>query len=363
MNIKDALLKNLEVWNTWLADKNGETRHRLVIENYEDPPTYPREFPKNLTLVIDKTPKLRSFSNCKFGENFVLELRDQDGVIDFSQCEFLGQSSFYGINFKKILFNNNNFRNEVDFRGCIFSNGVSFEDTQFHSLADFKESVFEKEANFRGSCFHERIDFSGARFNSSFILKDTKFKKEAPDFTKTKFEISPRLDSTIIEASEKLTLEGNPEFSARYRKLKQIAEANHDDEKKRLFFKAELQTKGYKKTRSTFWLTWFYEFFSDYGMSALRPFIIWFAVQLFFFLVYLKPVCNFQLASWPNCKIDNFWSALAGTFRNGFVIFANKKAEAGTSDQMLLMEYSHILISSVLMFLIILALRNRFKIS
>jgi hypothetical protein len=85
----------------------------------------------------------------------------------------------------------------------------------------------------------------------------------------------------------------DPEYAARYARLRKIAAETYDYEREREFFAQELRSrrfwhdKPFGRGLARFWIGWVYGGISDFGRSIARPVALWLAAVLVFALVYL----------------------------------------------------------------------------
>ena len=92
-----------------------------------------------------------------------------------------------------------------------------------------------------------------------------------------------RLDDIRIEprrlwlAGVKALFKGDADLAARWRALKKLAVAAHDHDREQLFFKGELRARRWatdKPWHAVFWFGLLYGWLSDFGRSLVRP-IVW----------------------------------------------------------------------------------------
>lgn len=163
--------------------------------------------------------------------------------------EFHSYANFKGAHFdSRLLFTNSRFDGESVFRGVKFKRanfyGVHFK----HSLIKFVSSSFEKVPDLRASVFATPANFQGAKFP---------------------YAARPGLARLLAQAADR----GD---AAKYRRLKQIAAEAKDHEGELDFFAKEIRAKRFYETEGR-WANAInigYELLSDFGRSVARP-LIW----------------------------------------------------------------------------------------
>lgn len=165
----------------------------------------------------------------------------------------------------------------------------------FESFATFEETRFESEAVF--------VAIDG---KSHFTLRGAIF-LEVPDFEQAHFAEAPRLDIAQMPLSRRLfSRSAASDWTARWRALKRLAVQGHDNERELLFFAEEIkaargvQDRAFPSLRNLFrkgeaawpggaryWVGILYQAFSDFGRSMLRPLAWWWGSTVVFALLYL----------------------------------------------------------------------------
>jgi hypothetical protein len=128
------------------------------------------------------------------------------------------------------------------------------------------------------------------------------------------------------------------------------------------------------------WLGGFYDLISDCGMSVWRPFVAW-IVSVVVFAAFFLSVSNLLPSGGP-CSTGNWGREKAAAYvslKNGFVVFDRARDDrisqayqclyGGKSDQLKIPLRVSVVetllqtpVSALLLFLILLAIRNRFRI-
>ena len=261
--------------------------------------------------------------------------RDFKNLAEFHQATFKSNAMFTSVAFKSVAeFWGATFEGVAAFGRARFEGRAEFEEVPFEGTALFWEVIFEGDArfglstfehstNFYGTKFRAKADFKAVQGNSVFTMADAEF-IEVPDFQQATFVQAPRLDNVKIGPQltrrdklkaffikgeseragrwralrpnpEKLKLPGHPlpesERAGRWRALRRLATQGHDHASEQLFFRGELLARRGVTDRywhAAFWLGVFYQLFSDFGRSLIRPLLWWAVGVLVFATIYLS---------------------------------------------------------------------------
>ncbi len=281
-------------------------------------------------------------------------------MVFFDKAEFNDYSNFDDVRFSgsRARFGGAHFREAASFRQAKFSGWTEFSQTEFHADADFR-SVQADRGNF---------SLAGANFT------------EVPDFTQAHFVKAPRLDNVKIPTRGSSS--NNRDDVARYRNLRQLAVQGHDQERERMFLAAETRLRRLQETwwDLSFWLGIAYEYLSDFGRSISIPFWWWVGSIVCFALIY------FMLIFFGVCGMDIITSSLSALYfstKSAILMISldsstdkldiikavddclNEQTKYSLWLALLIITLQIIqkVFSAALLFLFILALRNKFKIS
>ena len=199
-----------------------------------------------------------------------------DSDAGFPEIEFRAGAVFIGATFKS----------SATFSGTIFKQYASFNHVEFRGLTDFGHATSEKFVHFEEAVF-QRVSFKAIDVRSFFGLSYATFYK-VPDFSQAHFSEAPMLDYSKFLAAPTAPSRDEP---ARWRALKRLAVQAHDHEREQMFFAEEVKSlrgvehyrwpKPFNKSKDQgfwpgggrYWLGMFYEIFSNFGRSIFRPFI------------------------------------------------------------------------------------------
>ena len=407
---RDAWSKEVTAFETELnkiADEKERERKRNEFEIYFDSHKFTYEETKYLQQEFDFSkylfPCAVSFIKVKF----------YDYSIIFSEAIFKGNVSFDGaifgynsVNFCKTNFGKNRVSFEgtefgkrgVEFTGAIFKGGyISFSRAEFKGQFKFtpdKENSTIKNADFDdlevGGNLTINADFNGeATFQRLDVKGSANFSgckfEQVPNFRDMNLNRPPEVAGMEVPP-EKLEMNFNPlaKYSGdkddvtKYRKLKSMAIAASDHIKSGEFFAYEMMAKRGVETKGQFalLLDHFYGLLSGYGQSYKRP-LIWLGGFWTFFafinlLTVLKQLNLFEgLFFAARLSLHNlipFISSLArfvsspDKYTSGFQTTMNSLESGGVNIGVLtLFGMTQQFIGAILLFLLLLGLRNKFR--
>ena len=316
-----------------------------------------------------------------------------EGDARFNSATFEGDADFDSVTFKYGAgFNSATFKDGAWFNSTTFEDGAWFNSATFEDDAGFNSATFEDGAWFNSVCFEKPTRFSDAQFDASasfnsaqikqaFDLSGARF-KEVPDFRQTHCEEAPLLDDVHIDSTiiKQPKSSHDPDFTvtANYRALKRLAIQGHDHKHEVEFFAEELRSKRLmvdKRWRWDWILSGIFQITSDYGRSILRPFVFWLLIVGLSATTYLLTAKQSATKLALQCVKNDGWqwvSAIQLAIGKGLLF-------PGIADRTLIMQaYDCLyggaipaltsaalglqtLVSSALVFLILLGIRNRFK--
>jgi hypothetical protein len=326
------------------------------------------------------------------------------------------------VRFHKVIFNNEAIFFSAKFTGKHFADDVVFDDVTFYAVVWFNEMEIQTCTTFRKVQFWGAVNFTRSVFenltyfdkvtfghdalfvviqvNSLFELSDCSF-AVVPDFAQAKFEEAPSLDRIAFNSKR-----NSANSASKWRSLKRIAIQAHDHEREQLFFAEEVKALRRYATRPFFrqplryWLGIFYQLFSNFGRSLLFPLMWWIMLTgvsaAYYFDNYLERldppariilaegkirIDNNALFSELKCKNGQDEASAAAVYlaiHNGLVLSgigrSNKLEQSyaclyGGSPSIPIMPNAVVFIgilqtlfSAVLIFLLLLAVRNQFRI-
>lgn len=263
-----------------------------------------------------------------------------EGYVSFTNTEFLSGN----INFQNAVFGN---------QRSAFDKSTFTENTK----TDFSYSHFKGPVTFIGAKISSNspVPFRGASFAGGLDLNQIE--------TNTHFD----LDQTDIKQHFRLNGDEFPlpvyflkktprEIGLHFKRLKEIAAANKDHNLEIEFFAKELVAQGSK-------IGALYGFFSNYGRSTVIPFAWLFCTILWCSNLYFFHATSTN-ASWWNAL--NFSIAHAVAFSGTSKAIAESSSKAlyysNPPDFVQITSACESVLCTIFIFLLILAVRNRFRI-
>ena len=304
-----------------------------------------------------------SFRSATFTGYARFESATFTGYARFDRATFTGPTRFESAAFKR----------HVRFASLTFSGDASFENATFSGYAWFKSAIFQNSTNYREAKFDKTASFTGIKVERAFDMTGAVF-KQVPAFNQADFKQAPDLDDVKFPLP---FFRGDAGLIARYRAIRRMAIQGADYEPEQMAFKAELRSRRWTTDKWWHWGTWFgllYDLLADCGRSIVRPVLLWQASVVVFAVLYLR------LADQPegfSCGTP-FVKALFLSGRNALVLFSGGRdariaqayrclyggdGEPQIPDGVSFLEaFVQVPVSAVLIFLLLLAIKNRFKI-
>jgi len=364
-------------------------------------------------------PGLTQFSHTEFLGGAVFLDAIFFGEVYFHRVTFLKTTVFAkAIFFRDALFSNMTFSEFAFFHDTYFFENAAFGGSTFIGPANFANAKFIANPDIPGASARS-TSFMAINSKKFFNLDGAKFEK-VPDFTQAHFLEAPSLDKITIgpKARENPTrpLRQSPsplrggikgggqdkkQIPSRWRHLRRLATQGQDHENEGYFFAEELKSRRgvFDFPRGKNWQRWWagilYEKFSDFGRSIWRPLWIWLSVTIAYASILLathdfiaKSRQPFELG--PNgCLLGDStpWStALKVAFDNALFLPQFGVSNGQVQENLCLFGYdtglkmpnlppvplvpgwiaglgfAHALFSVAMVFLILLAIRNQFRI-
>ena len=325
-------------------------------------------------------PGEANFKHCHFAED-----------ADFRHCHFLGETSFSFAAFKRQAdFSNCRFFGDVDFDRVMFGGNALFESSTFEAYtyvvhshfkyANFKSAKFNRleitHSTFRGKSTFNRASFKSAAFKGvAFEHPLTTFEaasfQDVPDFRSSSFD-TPAIFHGMRVAGNWTGHRWNrravsSDDAEKYRQLKVLAADAKDFAKELDYFAEELRAKRSYETkgRAAIAVNVAYEWVSDFGRSIALP-ACWLAG-----LTIGAAVLRLS-GLWPGpCASTSIVGSLVLSASDAGLLFGSDKWKVREAAIVIcnaqyglcayVAGYLQSLFSLVLLFLIGLGLRNRFR--
>lgn len=331
--------------------------------------------------------------------------------VDFTRTIFRAEARFHATKFEgKAFFHYARFKNVALFIEVIFSSGVWFNSTRFSEEAAFFGTTFSDHANFYKTIFKGLAVFNRATFKGTFSFIDIEeqsyflFRKTifhlVPDFSQTHFTEAPQFDDADFSIAKSHNQSKNEsDLSSRWRALKRLAIQGHDHERELFFLAEEIKSQRGIQDKALphpidyinnnkndvlwpggarYWLGYLYEYLSDFGRSVMRP-IFWllllgFMFQFFYLKYPIDPkpqepiLCNQSEAATylsvrsalPFLPATSYSENLSRSYT--CLYGKNNDGKENIPNAIVFLSIFQTMLSSILIFLILLALRNHFRI-
>jgi uncharacterized protein YjbI with pentapeptide repeats len=289
---------------------------------------------------------------------------------NFTQDIHFNKATFY----QPTYFNHSTFRGRASFEATRFSAIVSFGTVQFIKRASFRGASFSS-ASFRAAEFSGAADFSYASFSISPEFINAEF-KASTTFANARFEhgVPDFRGAKLHQATEWHDASWPPPPNAKsvaqdqvyaYERLKREMEQlkKHEDEQK--FFRKELRARrGLARVLSGEWfLNFAYQVSSDYGSSVGRPIALLaalFAIGVYVFSGMPLTAAAINLDAIPHAVAISFANIIPVVPTTHDIASATH-AVVGMSRIEKVVGVTQTLLGVPLLFLLGLALRNRFR--
>jgi uncharacterized protein YjbI with pentapeptide repeats len=299
------------------------------------------------------------------------------GGAQFEQVSFIGDAWFGSATLSGVArFKQATFSRDAWFGSATFSGDVRFEHATFSGVAWFGSTTFQNSADYREAKFEKQASFAGIRADQAFDMTGAKF-QQVPAFNQADFKQAPDLDNVEFPLPLFWT-KGQSELIAKYRAIRRMAIQGADYDREQMAFKGELRSRRWTTDRARHLGTWFglfYDGIADCGRSIVRPLLIWITSVPVFAVLYLRAADQAQ--GW-GCGVP----LIRGMFlsgRNALVLFSAGRdariaqayqclyggsiAEPQIPDSVSFVEsFVQVPFSAVLIFLLLLAIKNQFKI-
>lgn len=320
------------------------------------------------------------FSSAKFEGNANLHSAEFAGAADFRSVTFACNADFRNVAFEmSTFFQNAIFMVSADFRSAAFMGAAYFRSVRFCDSAWFRSASFRKEAYFckdwtrkKGhkayaidpTSFEKDTDFSLATFKSTTTFEEAKFLSHVPEF-----HAAELFDDTAFPSPDKyrdnwpsLSDVGAREIEKQrkaYSRLRHHMGTASQIDEEQFFHRQEMRCKRETEGWHYRWLYTLFEGISDYGNSVLRPAGWLFTIWLSGMIAKLQMVEGSSLPDYRSIPQAMGWS-----FANLFSFFGfYRRYFWGEKLNEVLQLFSGVqtVLGFVLLFLLGLGLRNRFR--
>ncbi|WP_041409482.1 pentapeptide repeat-containing protein [Sinorhizobium fredii] len=302
----------------------------------------------------------------------------------FSHMYFNSHVYFGSARLGRVRFVEPKFSESADFAHAEFAGDVDFINAMFHSGSVFIDAVFGASAEFRGTAFKDRawfdrtewrgarVSFTNVRFEAGGRFRGATFVKCVPDFRGAVLHEATELDGVTWPAIFNKGTDQQANLYA-YERLKLEMERLKKHEDEQFFFRQELRVRrALMKPWSPGWLlNSAYEKVSGYGESIMRPLVGMGALAAAGFVgLTLLPVSSKMSPSSGMAAIPLPCGSAAQLSLLNLLSFLPMRREAIDALALNDLQFNWIfraisaveaLGGAVLLFLLALALKNRFR--
>lgn len=237
------------------------------------------------------------FRDATFSAEAVFKGASFGGTAGFRSATFLSTARFSDAIFNAMVgFWDAAFNREARFNRATFRGRAFFRDVRFNATASFTQTRFEQPTTFARAIFRHRADFEGMDSSAAFTLADARF-HQVPSFIGATFKGVLRLDNVKTPRYGWLGYTPDKDARARFRELRRRAVEAQDRGRELEFFAQEFRTGRFHSSRFPswmpkvwhlgFWLGLAFEGFSNFGRSLWRPLLWWLVLAALFAAFFL----------------------------------------------------------------------------
>ena len=264
---EDLALKNRAYWNAWAgqhlsAEDKAEIKDGFDFSSFQGTPEWSEveaevteAFTKRLTgLDLPDPAKRVNFRNVAFSapvsfQRFYFPALAYFYNATFSETTFFDNATFsefanfqHGIFSKPADFTRATFSAHANFTNATFSETADFTDATFSETAFFDDATFSENANFISAGFSGPVKFVRTKFSGRANFTDASF--DAPcNFREAKFKGAyPDLEGTLLHAKTNISAEDNFWPKTGKQKTDSRQDSEQGEEKRYRFLEDEPQT-------------------------------------------------------------------------------------------------------------------------
>lgn len=295
-----------------------------------------------------------------------------------SGATFIGAKFMGGASFANVVFEGDVMFNDSRFEERYFSGGLTVI-----YLADFRNAKFMARTSFRNVLFgnddtaysrhiwpERRADFTDATFMTTTTFRQAIFGGVPAFFNATLHEDT---DFTQIDWEKAATETIPVDYAIRaWERMELMMSRLEKPLDRHRFFRLKMRTRRRKDGLLLWALNWLFEKTADYGWGVGRAFSWWFGHWAVFALVLFANTC-------PTCTRLGYWAvafaALGTSFANAHAFFGLATSGGYLEDGRKLLEQnnewgllacvgaSETVLGPIFLFLLLLTLRNRFRLA
>ena len=327
------------------------------------------------------------FRNCTFHNTVYFDSAEFDFRARFDNARFQSASYFRGTRFEPRDNRPKASSGFVSFVDCQFSNEVSFENAKFAFGVDFSDVKFKDAVKFERATVHHVVSFNNAKFSNTTSFRKIHFGRP-PKFFETDLHEDTDFGDIDWKSAEhcyrRKTCEGenptviktNADDAVRaWDRLALIMSKREKLVERHEFFRLKMRAQRKRDGRCLLtFLNWLFDITSDYGWSVGRAFVCWLGHMGAGALALVSNtlICSMSL---DRDEIRVLWDSLLVSFANahailglasegGYLHGARQSLYSISQQDSILNAIGtcQIIFGPIFLFLVLLTLRNRFRI-
>ena len=363
------------------ADFRGTTFHGLVK-------AFSVDVPGDLTFLSVTFKDIVGFSrstvggslilsDCSFHNQALFDGLNAKGRSSFSACHFGRDVSFEEVSFDESLsVSDSTFLGEASFLGATFSGWLRFRKCTFGGTAIFRGAGFDEAVAFDNTTFSGYTSFQGSQFAGLCTFSKTRVER-VPVFVETQFNEPPTLDGLEgLDWKDAKKHQAKPEeigLPARWRAFRRLAQQGGNDERALRFYGAEVRSRRGTEDRPwhlRYWVGYAFEFGSGFGLSVSKP-IAWLGSILVAASLFHLCMSPSEDATYSTAFVVSFCNTApfslfcsSASLEQGYALLG-WKTQAGATlipGWVTVARAVQACLTSALLFLALLAIRNWFRI-
>ena len=194
-----------------------------------------------------------------------------NGDADFTNTNISGIANFRSsIISAHATFEKTNFYGAANFADATFHGSAEFSSTNFKNGATFARALFEDFADFERASFNDQVDFSDGGFAGTTDFSKVVFHAEVPLFYQRRFHQDTDL-TTRNQNWPNITQQNAARSKRAYTRLRQVMNELHKPDAEHFFGRQEMRCDAYLNGPLFKALSKGYGAVSDYGYSIVRP--------------------------------------------------------------------------------------------
>jgi hypothetical protein len=292
---KNTLALNKDLWNKFFKHKlEGQPLAKEISERFssrisgqflpnpqEGIDFSGTEFKERLNLMTFEFPKFAKFANSRFNRGLILQAAKFDSDAIFSNAKFFEHADFGMVEFtEQVIFYQSDF----------YTDGLLSDDDDGDVVCvRFDKAIFKGLCTFMDASFHRSSSFNNCQFVGPCNLSKAKFEKNYPVIESAVFHQKTTLSAKKEYWPSPQNCEQNPEEAkATCEILREQMEAQGLHEQAHFFFRREMH---FARKTGSFWQAipnWLFYVVSDYGYSILLPFVWLYNFWMGGALIYLQ---------------------------------------------------------------------------